>query len=131
MPKVWTGGFPDNLRPRPGYVPRFHFSLRGPSGGPASNAPGGGRPSLALLVPSRALTCYFTGREASGPQTSSCLLWRLARRECRLKQRMAHWIVDAITLALSGTGCALPVQVESSLYKKCGILLGAGLMAPH
>ncbi len=25
------------------------------------------------------------------------------------------------------TGCALPVQVESSLYKKCGVLLGAGL----
>ncbi len=38
---------------------------------------------------------------------------------------MAHWIVDAITLAYQAQG-VLARSVESSLYKKCGVLLGAG-----
>ncbi len=61
MPKVWTGGFPDNPEaPAPARLcaQGSHFSLRGPSGEPASAAPGGGRPSPSFACPVRALTCY-------------------------------------------------------------------------
>ncbi len=49
VPKVWTGGFPDNPEaPARLCAQGSHFSLRGPSGEPASAAPGGelraGRP---------------------------------------------------------------------------------------
>ncbi len=122
MPKVWTGGFPDNPEaPARLCAQGSHFSLRGPSGEPASIAPGEGRPSPSFACPIRALT----GREASGPQTSSCLLRRPAERECRLQAEDGPLDSGCHHPGLSGTGCALPVQVESSLYKKCGVLLGA------
>ncbi len=59
MPKIWTGGFPDNPE-APAWLcaQGSHFSLRGPSGEPASAAPGGGRPSPSFACPVRALTCY-------------------------------------------------------------------------
>ncbi len=127
MPKVWTGGFPDNPEaPARLCAQGSHFSLRGPSGEPASAEPGGGRPSPSFACPVRALTCYVTGREASGPQTSSCLLRRPAERECCLQAEDGPLDSGCHHPGLSGTGCALPVQVESSLYEKCGILLGAG-----
>ncbi len=68
----------------------------------------------------------LTGREASGPQTSSCLLRRPAERECRLQAKDGPLDSGCHHPGLSGTGCALPVQVKSSLYKNCGVLLGAG-----
>ncbi len=59
VPKVWTGGFPDNPEaPARLCAQGFHLSLRGPSGEPASAAPGGGRPSPSFACPVRALTCY-------------------------------------------------------------------------
>ncbi len=59
MPKIWTGGFPDNPE-APAWLcaQGSHFSLRGPSGEPVSAAPGGGRPSPSFACPVRALTCY-------------------------------------------------------------------------
>ncbi len=126
VPKVWTGGFPDNPEaPARLCAQGSHFSLRGPSGEPASAAPGGGRPSPSFACPVRALTCYVTGRKASGPQTSSSVT-ETGRRECRLQAEDGPLDSGCHHPGLSGTGCALPVQVESSLYKKCGVLLGAG-----
>ncbi len=59
VPKVWTGGFPDNPEaPVRLCAKGFHFSLRGPGGEPASAAPGGGRPSQSFACPVWALTCY-------------------------------------------------------------------------
>ncbi len=55
----------------------------------------------------------------------SCLLQRPAERECRLQAEDGPLDSGCHHPGLSGTGCALPVQVESSLYKKCGVLLGA------
>ncbi len=53
VPKVWTGGFPDNPEaPARLCAQGSHFSLRGPSGEPASAAPEEADPALALLVPS-------------------------------------------------------------------------------
>ncbi len=83
-------------------------------------------PAQALLVPSEHRHATLTGREASGPQTSSCLLRRPAERECRLQAENGPLDSGCHYPGLSGTGCALPVQVESPPYKKCGVLLGAG-----
>ncbi len=38
------------LRPQPGYVPKVPTSLQGPGSGPASTAPGGGRPSPSFAL---------------------------------------------------------------------------------
>ncbi len=59
VPKVWTGGFPDNPdAPARLCAQGSHFSLRGPNGEPASAAHGGGRPSPSFACPVQALTCY-------------------------------------------------------------------------
>ncbi len=104
-----------------------HYFIQRPSGEPASAAPGGGRPSpgFALSRPRIEKTTTLTGRKASGPQTSS-LSRRPAERECRLQAEDGPLDSGCHHPGLSGTGCALPVQVESSLYEKCSVLLGAG-----
>ncbi len=56
-----------------------------------------------------------------------CLSRRPAERECRLQAEDGPLDSGCHHPGLSGTGCALPVQVESSLYEKCSVLLGAGL----
>ncbi len=115
------------LRPRAGYVPKVPTS---PFGDQVVSLrvlpPEEADPALALLVPSERWHATLTGREASGPQTSSCLLRRPAERECRLQAEDGPLDSGCHYPGLSGIGCALPVQVESSLYKKCGVLLGAG-----
>ncbi len=55
-----------------------------------------------------------------------CLSRRPAERECRLQAEDGPLDSGCHHPGLSGTGCALPVQVESSLYEKCSVLLGAG-----
>ncbi len=88
------------LRPRPGYVPKvpttpFRDQVVSLQALPSEEAD----PALALLVPSEHWHATLTGRKASGPQTSSYLSRRPAEGNAISKQRMAHWIVDAITLA--------------------------------
>ncbi|KAI2648012.1 50S ribosomal protein L2, chloroplastic [Labeo rohita] len=103
------------LRPRPGYVP--HHSLRGSGGEPASSALGGGRPSLVVAVSCScsahlrrphpelqmlrvALVCF------GGQQMGNAVP----------KQRLAHGVVDAITLAYQcqGQPCPLGVRAHST-----------------
>ncbi len=114
------------LRPWPSYVPKVPTS---PFGDQVVSLrvlpPEEADPALALLVPSERWHATLTGREASGPQTSSCLLRRPAERECHLQAEDDPLDSGCHHPGLSGTGCALIVHVESSLYKKCGVLLGA------
>ncbi len=118
MPKVWTGGFPDNSEASARLCAQgSQFSLRGPSGEPASTAPGGGIASPGFACPVRALLpsdAALTGREASGPQTSSLSVTGASKKGMPSPSR--GW----------PTGCSLPIQVESSLCKKCGVLLSTG-----
>ncbi len=51
--------------------------------------------------------------------------WITSERECRLQAEDGPLDSGCHHPGLSGTGCALPVQVESSLYEKCGVLMGA------
>ncbi len=114
------------LRPRSSYVPKVSTP---PFGDQVVSLrvlpPEEADPAQALLVPSEYWHATLTGREASGPQTNSCLLRRPAERECRLQAEDGPLDSGCHHRGLSGTGCALPVQVESPLYKKCGVLLGA------
>ncbi len=113
------------LRPRPGYVPKVPTTK--PSGEPASAAPGGGRPSpgFALSRPSIE-TLRWQDAKLQDLRPALCLSWRPAERECRLQAEDGPLDSGCHHPGLSGTGCALPVQVESSLYEKCSVLLGAG-----
>ncbi len=102
-------------------MPKVPTTPFGPSGEPAALPPEEADPAL-LCFPVRALTCYVDNA-SSGPQTSSCLSRRPAERECRLQAEDGPLDSGCHHPGLSGTGCALPVQVESSLYEKCSVLL--------
>ncbi len=57
------------------------------------------------FVPSEHWDTTLTGCKASGPQTSSLSVTEAGRKGMPVsKQRMAHWIVDAITLAYQAQG---------------------------
>ncbi len=96
-------------------------------GEPASAAPGGGRPSpgFALSRPSIE-TLRWQDAKLQDLRPALCLSRRPAERECRLQAEDGPLDSGCHHPGLSGTGCALPVQVESSLYEKCSVLLGAG-----
>ncbi len=96
-------------------------------GEPASAAPGGGRPSpgFALSRPSIE-TLRWQDAKLQDLRPALCLSRRPAERECHLQAEDGPLDSGCHYPGLSGTGCALPVQVESSLYEKCSVLLGAG-----
>ncbi len=111
------------LRPRPGFVPKVPTTpFRDQVVSLQALPPEKADPALALLCPVRALRYYVQDL-----RPALCLSRRLAERECRLQAEDGPLDSGCHHPGLSGTGCALPVQVESSLYKKCGVLLGAGL----
>ncbi len=115
MPKVWTGGLPDNPEALARLCARgSHFSLRGPSGEPASAAPGGGRPSPSFACPVRALTCYVDRTQSlrTSDQLFVCYGGR-QKGNVVSKQRVAHWIVDAITLAYQRQGVPCPFRLRA------------------
>ncbi len=98
---VWTGGFPDNPEaPARLCAQGSHYSIQGPGGEPASAAPGGGRPSpgFALSRPSIETLRWL---DAKLQDLRPALVCHGGRQKGNTisKQRMAHWIVDAITLA--------------------------------
>ncbi len=105
------------LRPQPGYVPKvpttpFRDQVVSLQALPSEEAD----PALALLVPSEHWNATLTGRKASGPQTSSLSVTEAGRRECRLQAEDGPLDSGRHHPGLLGTGCALPVQVESPLY---------------
>ncbi len=121
------GGFPDNPEaPARLCAQGSHYSLQRPGGEPASAAPGGGRPSPSFSL-SRPSMLRWQDAKLKDIRPALCLLRRPAEGECRLQAEDGPLDSGRHHPGLSGTGCALPVQVESSLYKKCGVLLGTGL----
>ncbi len=115
VPRVWAG--PGNPE-APAWLcaQGSHYSLQGPGGEPASAALGGGRPSLSFACPVRALTCYFDRTQSFRTSDQLLSVTEAGRRECHLQAEDGPLDSGRHHPGLLGTGCALPVQVESPLY---------------
>ncbi len=92
------------LRPRPGYVPKV------------PTTPFRDQVVSLQALPLEDRTQSFRTSDQRSP----------AERECHIQAEDGPLDSGCHHPGLSGTGCALPVQIESSFYKKCGFLLGAG-----
>ncbi len=97
------------LRPRPGYVPKvpttpFHDQVEAD-------------PALALLCPVRALRIYVT-RTRSVRSSEQLFVCHGGQQKGKAvsKQRLAHWIVEAVALAYQSQGepCPLGVRAHST-----------------
>ncbi len=103
------------LRPRPGYVPKvpttpFRDQVVNLQALPSEEA----EPALALLCPVRALRIYVdrTRSFRSSEQLFVCYGGQ-QKGKAVSKQRLAHWIVDAITLAYQSQGEPCPLGVRA------------------
>ncbi len=117
MPTVWTGGFPDNPEApaQPGYVSKvpttpFKDQVVSLQALPPEEAD----PALALLCPVRALR-YYVDRTQSFKTSDQLFVCHGGRQKGNdvSKQRMAHWIVDAITLAYQAQGVPCPFRLRA------------------
>ncbi len=103
------------LRPRPGYVPKvpttpFRDQVVNLQALPSEEAD----PALALLCPVRALRIYVdrTRSFRSSEQLFVCYGGQ-QKGKAVSKQRLAHWIVDAIALAYQSQGEPCPMGVRA------------------
>ncbi len=103
------------LRPRPGYVPKvpttpFRDQVVNLQALPLDEAD----PALALLCPVRALRQY-TDRTQSFRTSEQLFVCYGGQQKGKAvsKQRMAHWIVDAITLAYEAQGVPCPLRLRA------------------
>ncbi len=101
------------LRPRPGYVPKvpttpFRDQVVNLQVLPSEEAD----PALALLCPIRALRIYVD-RNRSFRSSEQLLVCYGGQQKGKAvsKQRLAHWIVDAIALAYQSQGEPCPLGV--------------------
>ncbi|KAL0194522.1 hypothetical protein M9458_008094, partial [Cirrhinus mrigala] len=106
------------LRPRPGYVPKvpttpFRDQVVNLQALPSEEAD----PALALLCPVRALQVYVdrTRSFRRSEQLFVCFGGQ-QKGNAVSKQRLAHWVVDAISLAYESQGepCPLGVRAHST-----------------
>ncbi len=106
------------LRPRPGYVPKvpttpFCDQVVNLQALPSEEAD----PALALLCPVRALRIYVTCTRSvrSSEQLFVCHGGQ-QKGKAVSKQRLAHWIVEAVALAYQSQGepCPLGVRAHST-----------------
>ncbi len=106
------------LRPRPGYVPKvpttpFCDQVVNLQALPSEEAD----PALALLCPVRALRIYVTRTRSvrSSEQLFVCHGGQQIGKAVS-KQRLAHWIVEAVALAYQSQGepCPLGVRAHST-----------------
>ncbi len=106
------------LRPRPGYVPKvpttpFRDQVVNLQALPSEEAD----PALALLCPVRALRIYVT-RTRSVRSSEQLFVCHGGQQKGKAvsKQRLAHWIVEAVTLAYQSQGepCPLGVRAHST-----------------
>ncbi len=106
------------LRPRPGYVPKvpttpFRDQVMNLQALPSEEAD----PALALLCPVRALRIYVdrTRSVRSSEQLFVCHGGQ-QKGKAVSKQRLAHWIVEAVALAYQSQGepCPLGVRAHST-----------------
>ncbi len=115
------------LRPRPGYVPKVPTTpFRDQVVSLQALPPEEADPALALLCPVRALRHYVDRTQSFRTSDQLLSVTEAGRKGCRLQAEDGPLDSGCHHPGLSGTGCALPVQVESSLYEKCSVLLGAG-----
>ncbi len=103
------------LRPRPGYVPKvpttpFRDQVVNLQALPSEEAD----PALALLCPVRALRIYVTHTRSvrSSEQLFVCHGGQ-QKGKAVSKQRLAHWIVEAVALAYQSQGEPCPLGVRS------------------
>ncbi len=106
------------LRPRPGYVPKVHTTpfrdqVVNLQALPSEEAD----PALALLCPVRALRIYVT-RTRSVRSSEQLFVCHGGQQKGKAvsKQRLAHWIVEAVALAYQSQGepCPLGVRAHST-----------------
>ncbi len=103
------------LRPRPGYVPKvpttpFRDQVVNLQALPLEEA----KPALALLCAVRALR-HYTDRTQSFRTSEQLFVCYGGQQKGKAvsKQRMAHWIVDAITLAYEAQGVPCPLRLRA------------------
>ncbi len=103
------------LRPRPGYVPKvpttpFRDQVVNLQALPLEEAD----PALALLCPESGLRQYVdrTQRFRTSEQLFVCYEGQ-QKGKAVSKQRIAHWIVDAITLAYEAQGVPCPLRLRA------------------
>ncbi len=103
------------LRPRPGYVPKvpttpFRDQVVSLQALPLEEAD----PALALLCPVRALRLYIDRTQSlrTSDQLFVCYGGQ-QKGKAVSKQRMAHWIVDAIALAYQAQGVPCPLRLRA------------------
>ncbi len=103
------------LRPRPGYVPKvpttpFRDQVLSLQALPLEEAD----PALALLCPVRALRLYIDRTQSlrTSDQLFVCYGGQ-QKGKAVSKQRMAHWIVDAIALAYQAQGVPCPLRLRA------------------
>ncbi len=103
------------LRPRPGYVPKvpttpFRDQVVSLQALPSEETD----PALALLCPVRAVRCYVD-RTQSFRTSDQLFICHGGRQKGNAvsKQRMAHWIVDAINLAYQARGVPCPFRLRA------------------
>ncbi len=109
------------LRPRPGYVPNvpttsFCDQVVNLQALPSEEAD----PALALLCPVRALRIYVD-RTRSFRNSEQLFVCRGSQQKGKSvsKQRLAHRIVEAVTLEYQSQGEPCPLGGEGSLHSEC------------
>ncbi len=103
------------LRPRPGYVPKVPTTpFRDQVVNLQALPPEEADPALALLCPVRALRQY-TDRTQSFRTSEQLFVCYGGQQKGKAvsKQRMAHWIVDAITLTYEAQGVPCPLRLRA------------------
>ncbi len=103
------------LRPRPGYVPKVPTTpFRDQVVSLQALPPEEADPALALLCPVRALR-HYVDRTQSFRTSDQLFVCHRGRQKGNAvsKQRMAHWIVDAITLAYQAQGVPCPFRLRA------------------
>ncbi len=103
------------LRPRPGYVPKVPTTpFRDQVVNLQALPPEEADPALALLCPVRALRQY-TDRTQSFRTSEQLFVCYGGQQKGKAvsKQRMAHWIVDVITLAYEAQGVPCPLRLRA------------------
>ncbi len=112
------------LRPRPGYVPKvpttpFCDQVVNLQALPSEEAD----PALALLCPIRALRIYVdrTRSVRSSEQLFVCHGGQ-QKGKAVSKQRLAHWIVEAVALAYQSQGELYPLGVRAHSTRECSLV---------
>ncbi len=103
------------LRPRPGYVPKVPTTpFRDQVVSLQALPPEEADPALALLCPVRALR-HYVDRTQSFRTSDQLFVCHGGRQKGNAvsRQRMAHWLVDAITLAYQAQGVPCPFSLRA------------------